>query len=579
MKQHSFIQNVLLCFLFCASERWNFSFREQKKQLELKLQQLSQEQQKIQTTGISSKETPLQGTTQPQGHQQGQLAQQSGPGLNVQGHLIYQNGLPKQQTNLQIAPIMSDALQTPMNQTPVLPQQQQQQAALNQQQLQKQQQQILAFQQQQQQQIVAQNLHHQQIAVQQQQQQFVSSLSSSGMSSQHPMNSIPPTGTTNSVPMATMAQGPPRVMRSAYQPASAVLTTEQLGIQTQLAAQYPSQHQQYDVRPTNTAQNMAQLQGQYHGTSSLPNGWSTVQSAPMTTNLSNQTVSVSSHVTPGSLTSEAHNAQMQRIREYQQQLLMRHEQSKRVLEETKAEIKKRRENLMQRYPKLDLTRLEDLGAKYLQNGQDQLVPTLHPGRDERGHDQTQTSGIAQASTRTSQGSGVPVTQLLASLASHPYYKATLSQTGAPTSGPVAPSATHITIGSVHIAQPQPEADVNANLKKNKFDGIRKSLPFDADESFQNKTAVRVYEAYSQKQLDTTSGTEPTDVDTSALTDKESPAFRNMSVAEDTDVDTTLSGSFLSDRKDPSHDKQEELRLQLLEIQRQKEEIIKRHEVI
>ena len=397
-------------------------------------------------------------------------------------------------------------------------------------------------------------------------QQFANSLSSSSTTSNQPMNSIPPTHTTNSVPMTTAYQGQSQGhMSSAYQPVSAALTAAQLlpPVGSSLLNGFGE-----DVIRSFPSAPLPQGQGQGQMMVGMP----TVV-AP---------VSTPSFV--GAVSADGHNEQMKRVREYQQYLLARHEQSKRVLAETKAEIKRRRDNLMERYPKLDLTRLEDLGAKYLdtQTSQElpESVPLIAPLADQ-GH-------IAFTSAEVQgQMPSVPVTSLLASLASHPYYAQTLTKSltadmnqlpsqlpnGMPTS---------VVAGHVQVPVTQPDINFDTNLRKNKYDTIRKSLPFDTDDSFQSP-AVRVYEAYTSKPLDTTTGTEATDADTSTSTERGSPNLKPPTkfqplTEEESEGDSSTSGSLVSenDTSDALASRQEELLHQLADIQRQKEEIMQRH---
>ncbi|XP_045199776.2 uncharacterized protein LOC123554020 isoform X5 [Mercenaria mercenaria] len=384
------------------------------------------------------------------------------------------------------------------------------------------------------------------------QQQFVSSLSSSG-TSQRPMNSIPPTHTTGTAPLMTsQGQGysgyQGQQIHSAYQPPSAVLTTDQLAT--------PAWQQPY--QPPNS-------QSGYHGNMAMT----------MPTSIQGQTVSPG-HIPPASLTSDGMSEQMRKVKEYQQHLLARHEQSKKVLDETKAEIKRRRENLLERYPNLDLSRLEELGAKHL-DSQPRMMSAAS-------QDQSVTSRLG------GQGQSVPVTSLLASLAAHPYYAATLSQPGASKPATTIMPGTVLTAGTNQASNipSHPDIYLETNLRKNKLENIRKSLPFDADDSFQ--TPVRVYEAYAQKNLDTTSATDITETDTSTLTERGSPALKPASrppmrqeipepgtTTDESEVDTTASTSFLAEKDEISTLRQDELKLQLAEIQRQKEEIIRRHQ--
>ncbi|XP_052783812.1 serine/arginine repetitive matrix protein 2-like isoform X3 [Mya arenaria] len=420
------------------------------------------------------------------------------------------------------------------------------------------------------------------------------SLSSSGMS-QKPMNSIPPTHTTGSAPVMTsqgigingyQSQGQPP--RSAYQPPSAVLTTDQLSMPQHLQQQYPHSAQNGYYQPTNQ-----------------PVSMTTSSQAPvsMATSVQGQQLPTVSpgHIPPSSLTNAGMSEQMRKVKEYQEYLLTRHEQSKQVLEETKTEIKKRRENLLQRYPNLDLSRLESLGAKYLGDSHTSLT-------QQQGQQQQSVPVPAPRTTTQSQGQdSSKVASLLASLAAHPYYASTLSQPDGPTSVPQ--STTTVTVGAAQMnGYPSTYLNLDAenNLRKNKFEAVRKSLPFDADESMQ--TPVRMYEAYAQKNLDTTSTTDYTESDTSTLTERGSPALkaaprpapRNTEqvrrtaeqqmvqrVAEQVRRDTEQGGTTTEESDmdtsgrdrymDPSTLRQEELRQQFAEIQRQKEEIMRRHQ--
>ena len=421
------------------------------------------------------------------------------------------------------------------------------------------------------------------------------SLSSSGMS-QRPMNSIPPTHTTGTGPLMTFPgqgihgyQG--QTSRSAYQPPTAVLTTDQLAMPAQ---QNATQSLPYSMQ---------------NGYYQPPVSMVTSCYAPAMTSSQGQSLPTVSpgHLPPSSLTSTGMSEQMRKVKEYQEYLLSRHEQSKRVLEDTKAEIKRRRENLLQRYPNLDLSRLEDLGAKGLTNG-------IQSSQQQTVAQQPQ-AGPTPAPRETIQGHVDPtVASLLASLAAHPYYASSLSQppnnTGTQPSQPGGTSTSTVTVGAAQMNGYLPESlNSDTNLRKNKFESIRKSLPFEGDDSFQ--TPVRVYEAYAERNLDTTSCTDITESETSTLTEKGSPALKpaprpaprvlekneplaasrdqarrnaelrrqemDQTTTEESEGDT--SASFLSEGPaDVALSRQAELERQLADIQRQKEEIIRRHQV-
>ena len=387
------------------------------------------------------------------------------------------------------------------------------------------------------------------------------------------MNSIPPTHTTSSVPMTTAYQDQGYIPTPAYQPINAALTSAQLLPQPGLAV--PSAGLANGLGPdfstSMTTGQSQQIQGQPVVSMATPMGLA----AP---------VPVSTPNFVGALPADGHTEQMRRVREYQQYLLARHEQSKKVLAETKAEIERRRDNLMQRYPKLDLTRLEGLGAKYLANQPEipqQDSMTSAPAVQGLVHfPEGQMSQPAM--TGQGQGQTVPITSLLASLASHPYYAQSFTQQQQP--GPsagasVSEALVNGVVGAVQTTATQPDINFDTNLRKNKFDNIRKSLPFDTDDSFQSP-AVRVYEAYTSRQLDTTTGTETTEADTSTSTERGSPQLRPAQPSkfqplqeESSESETLSPGSATSDKADSLTTRQEELLRQLADIQRQKEEIM------
>ena len=400
--------------------------------------------------------------------------------------------------------------------------------------------------------------------------QQISSLSSSQTSNQ-PMNSIPPTHTTSSVPMTTAYQDQGYIPTPAYQPINAALTSAQLLPQPGLAV--PSAGLTNGLGPdfsTSMATGQGQqIQGQPVISMATPMGLA----AP---------VPVSTPNFVGALPADGHTEQMRRVREYQQYLLARHEQSKKVLAETKAEIERRRDNLMQRYPKLDLTRLEGLGAKYLANQPEipqQDSVTSAPAVQGQVHF---PEGQMCQPAMTGQGQAVPITSLLASLASHPYYAQSFTQqqqTGPSAGASVSEALVNGVVGAVQTNVTQPDINFDTNLRKNKFDNIRKSLPFDTDDSFQSP-AVRVYEAYTSRQLDTTTGTETTEADTSTSTERGSPQLRPAQPSkfqplqeESSESETLSPGSATSDKADSLTTRQEELLRQLADIQRQKEEIM------
>ena len=248
-------------------------------------------------------------------------------------------------------------------------------------------------------------------------QQMTGSLSSSQTSNQ-PMNSIPPTHTTSSVPITTAYQGHGYIPTPAYQPVSAALTSAQLLSQTGMAV--PAVRLTNGLGPdlSSTMATGQHIQGQPVVSMATPMG----MAAPLP-------VSAPNFV--GALPADGHTEQMRRVRDYQQYLLPRHEQSKLVLAETKAKIERGVDNLMQRHPKLDRTRLKVLAAKYVGKQpeipqQDSMISAttaqgqvpLSAAKGQMSHSAMESQGQSQA---------VPISSLVASLASHPYYAQSFTQ--------------------------------------------------------------------------------------------------------------------------------------------------------
>ncbi|KAK3605765.1 hypothetical protein CHS0354_033968 [Potamilus streckersoni] len=266
---------------------------------------------------------------------------------------------------------------------------------------------------------------------------------------------------------------------------------------------------------------------------------------------------------------------LQKVKQYQQELLARHEQSKQVLEETKAEIERRRQYLMQRFPKLDLSRLENLGARYLEqdgmkNAQSQsqgFIPTTFSS-SVVGHVATDSSVLPFVG----QSKHASVSSIVASLASHPYYASRLSQ----------PASDKEWLGDAAKKSQVPDGPVSAHYT---FDSIRKSLPFDGNDSYASRQ-LRVYD--TKNYSPDTSRTETDEEGDITLTSVTSPtdhrgALRVRGSAKDKsltteDSETESSSSSVMETRGATKTREEDLLQQLQAIHRQKEEIIHQHQL-
>ncbi|KAL3848084.1 hypothetical protein ACJMK2_018965 [Sinanodonta woodiana] len=266
---------------------------------------------------------------------------------------------------------------------------------------------------------------------------------------------------------------------------------------------------------------------------------------------------------------------LQKVKQYQQELLARHQQSKQVLEETKAEIERRRQYLMQRFPKLDLSRLENLGARYLEqdgmkNAQPQsqgFIPTTfssavvgHVGQD------------SSVLPFVGQSKHASVSSIVASLASHPYYASKLTQ----------PVTDMEWLGD---AAKKSQVSAGSVPSQHTFDSIRKSLPFDGNDSYASRQ-LRVYDTKNytpdttrtdtdeEGDITLTSLTTPTDHG-SARCVRGSAKDKSLTT-EDSETDT--SNSSMLETMGATKTREEDLVHQLQAVQRQKEEIIHQHQL-
>nr|XP_022338141.1 uncharacterized protein LOC111133779 isoform X7 [Crassostrea virginica] len=239
---------------------------------------------------------------------------------------------------------------------------------------------------------------------------------------------------------------------------------------------------------------------------------------------------------------------MRKVKEYQQQLLLKHEQSKRVLAETRAEIDRRRQELLQRFPQLEFkSPVDSAYAQGLQNGQSDGVQVVN-------------QEPKLLTSKSLSPNRAAMTSLLSQLASNPYYSAKLSEPAE-----------------------EDTVETKAENGKNKFQKVRKSLPFDADDTLHETPGKHGRSPlYQPSPLSTTANdtTDLNDTTMSSSTERGSPALpgRKSGVSTTSESDISLL-STAKERNDLFEQRQLELRRQLEAIQRQKEEILQRHQVV
>lgn len=246
--------------------------------------------------------------------------------------------------------------------------------------------------------------------------------------------------------------------------------------------------------------------------------------------------------------SQIQTEQMRKVKEYQQQLLLKHEQSKRVLAETRAEIERRRQELLQRFPQLEFK---------------SPVDNTHPLN---GHiEDVQVANEREPKLLTSKTlspNRAAMTTLLSQLASNPYYSTRLSE----------PAEEH-----------QPAETKAEDGSKNKFKKVRKSLPFDADDTLHETPGKPGRSQLYQPSPGSTTANDTTDLNDTTMsssTERGSPALpgRKSGLSTMSESDLSLL-STAKERNDLFEQRQLELRRQLEAIQRQKEEILQRHQVV
>ncbi|XP_062618455.1 uncharacterized protein LOC134280039 isoform X2 [Saccostrea cucullata] len=239
---------------------------------------------------------------------------------------------------------------------------------------------------------------------------------------------------------------------------------------------------------------------------------------------------------------------MRKVKEYQQQLLLKHEQSKRVLAQTRAEIERRRQELLQRFPQLEFKSPVDGSVKPAENGFSEDVQVTSQGEPKL------------LTSKTLSPNRAAMTSLLSQLASNPYYSARLS-------GP---------------AEEQEPSEAKAENGKNKFQKVRKSLPFDADDTIHETPGKPGRSPLYQPSPGSTTANETTDLNDTTMsssTERGSPALPGRRSGTTTAESDLSLFSTAKERNDLFEQRQLELRRQLEAIQRQKEEILQRHQVV
>lgn len=243
----------------------------------------------------------------------------------------------------------------------------------------------------------------------------------------------------------------------------------------------------------------------------------------------------------------AQQDQSKKIKEYQQYLLQRHEQSKKVLADTRAEIERRRQELLNRFPQLAGKSPEESDKSFKEE-----LGTLLP--------ETAATVIQDIQEQPSSAQVSPskaaISSLVSKLASDPYYASTLGIE---------------------------ESKINQSKDGKKFKDVRKSLPF--DETLQDSPFPQIHDSGGQaRDFDSTidSGDGRHDLDNTVMsssTDRGSPKLpgRRSGQSTESEMDTS-SQSTGRDQMDTTDRRQQELKTQLEEIQRQKEAILQRHDM-
>lgn len=299
--------------------------------------------------------------------------------------------------------------------------------------------------------------------------------SSSSSSSQATMNSIAPSHTRVLAPVVNgQGQGVTcHLVQSDYQPISVAIATDHL------------------TSPDRACNQNNHQSSIWSDIGSMPASMSANGPLPTGTKLQNN--NSFRHMQPSSLASAV--KVKQKVKEHQGYSCVRHEQSEKVLDKSKADIKSRRDNLS---PKLALSRLEKFETKYLETLPASSLPYF------------KGCMLQESISQKIVGQGQPlsVLSLLATLAAHPYYAATLCQ---PDGSDLSSEPQPITDGVAQYQEPaqywgpHPDMNLDSNLRKHKSRNMKKFNHFHNNEAF--KTPSREYEAYSQKCLDTTSASD------------------------------------------------------------------------
>ncbi|XP_076097382.1 uncharacterized protein LOC143067763 isoform X3 [Mytilus galloprovincialis] len=250
----------------------------------------------------------------------------------------------------------------------------------------------------------------------------------------------------------------------------------------------------------------------------------------------------------------AQQDQTKKIKDYQQYLLQRHEQSKKVLADTRAEIEKRRQELLHRFPQL-------AGQSPETSKGDEQLPVVD---SQANIPPPPPSEVIQTNTQTTElsPSKTAISSLVTQLASDPYYAQRLG------------------------LEKEKNSKAEVSQTNNKYRDVRKSLPF--DESLQESPYTQVHDSggkFRQTEFDSTMESDDRrdldDTVMSSSTDRGSPKLpmngRRSAQSTESDMDT----SGLSTGKDHNEiydNRQQELKKQLEEIQKQKEAILQRHDM-
>ncbi|KAL5004668.1 hypothetical protein ScPMuIL_018124 [Solemya velum] len=275
---------------------------------------------------------------------------------------------------------------------------------------------------------------------------------------------------------------------------------------------------------------------------------------------------------PGTMaTTNKHTDHMRKIKEYQQQLLARHEHSKKVLADTRNEIEKRRKELLQRFPQL--------------SGMDRSQSFHH-------QEIMSTIQIPQVGFQPAQMFGQVVGQT---------HGPAVAEAGG------LPGYTHyINTATSHFqSQPQqvhnypPQIDhsqffdsrlltdelIGQTLETggSKSDSVRKSLSFDADDSYMKSPLYPDYKyaattPHSDARLKPVVDEEEaeTTISSSERGSPFLPPHKNFS-SSDSEQDLSLV-RMAKERCETFEKKKKELQSQLDVIQKQKDDILNRHEL-